>query len=89
MHSVKGTALDIDMRWISKPMAALRPTWPLLFLEPFYGGSHKQLVDLLVEEFGGDLYSLPASKWHWRSRVASLYYAHTLPLHHNYQLGGV
>ena len=42
-----------------------------------------------MREFGGDLYSLPASKWHWRSRVAALTYAHTLPPHHNYKLEGV
>ena len=75
------------MRWVLKPMTTLGPTWPLLFIESFYGGSHKQLVDLLAQEFGGDVYSLPASKWHWRSRVAALHFAHTLPLHHNYKLG--
>ena len=62
------------------------PTWPLLFLEPFYGGSHKQLVDLLVGQLKGDLYTLPASKWHWRSRVAALSFAHILPPHHSYKL---
>ena len=82
-----GVWLQRDMRWIYKAMAAQGPTWPLLFLEPFYGGSHKQLVDLLVREFGGDLFTLPATKWHWRSRVAALSLAHTLPTHHNYKLG--
>ena len=70
-------------------MATLGPTWPLLFIEPFYGGSHKQLVDLLVGQFKGDLYTLPASKWHWRSRVAALSFAHILPPHHSYKLDGV
>lgn len=68
-----------------KGTATLKPTWPLLFIEPFYGGSHKQLVDLLAREFRGDVYSLPATKWHWRSRVAALNFAHTLPSNHNYK----
>jgi len=58
----------------------------VIFIEAFYGGSHKQLIDLLKERFGGDLYTLPAKKWHWRMRVSALHFALTIPRDHNYKL---
>ena len=57
----------------------------LLLIEPFYGGSHRQLIDLLLQEFGGDLYSLPATKWHWRMRVSALHFAQTVPRKDTYR----
>lgn len=81
----------------------------LLILEPFYGGSHQQLLDTLTRRLNADqtgvetqnsqseerenyidqsqdriqsiylsegciydLVTLPAKKWHWRSRTSSL-----------------
>lgn len=58
----------------------------ILYLEPYYGGSHKQLITLLQREYGGDIYSLPASKWHWRMRTSALYFAEQLPQEHQYKL---
>ena len=58
----------------------------ILYLEPYYGGSHKQLITLLQREYGGDVYSLPASKWHWRMRTSALYFAEQLPQEHQYKL---
>lgn len=48
-----------------------------LFLEPFYGGSHKYFVDGLIEhsEHSFDLHTLPAHYWKWRMRGASLFFA--------------
>ncbi len=39
----------------------------VLVIEPFNGGSHKQLIDLLTKELipTAHVYSLPAKKWKW------------------------
>jgi glycosyltransferase involved in cell wall biosynthesis len=48
-----------------------------LFLEPYYDGSHRHLADGLVErlEHTPALWTLPARKWKWRMRGASLAFA--------------
>ena len=47
-----------------------------LFLEPFYGGSHKDFADGLIRHsrYDIDLSSLPARFWKWRMRGAALHY---------------
>lgn len=51
-----------------------------LFLEPFYGGSHKDFADGLVEASRHDiaLFTLPARFWKWRMRGAALHFFDTI-----------
>ncbi|MGM0451815.1 MAG: tRNA-queuosine alpha-mannosyltransferase domain-containing protein [Thermodesulfobacteriota bacterium] len=51
-----------------------------LFLEPFYGGSHKNFADGLIAHSRHviDLHFLPARFWKWRMRGAALYFLHQI-----------
>ncbi len=46
----------------------------ILALEPYYGGSHRAVLDGLVEhvDAGWTLLTLPARKWKWRMRGAAI-----------------
>jgi len=48
-----------------------------LFIEPFFGGSHRDFAESLIEHSCHkiDLYTLPARFWKWRMRGAALYFA--------------
>jgi glycosyltransferase involved in cell wall biosynthesis len=49
----------------------------VLFLEPFYGGSHREFADGLLAHSRHpiDLRTLPARFWKWRMRGAALHFA--------------
>lgn len=54
----------------------------LLVIEPFYCGSHKQLVDLLVSSFEPSnvkLVTMPGKKWPWRARTSALWLSSVVP----------
>ena len=62
----------------------------ICIIEPFYGGSHKQLIDLIESELksldkGYDLYTLSDKKWHWRARVSALNFSSVIKRDHNYK----
>lgn len=58
-----------------------------LLIEPFYGGSHKQLIDLIQKEIPEcHLVTMTAKKWHWRSRVSALYLAQNIPFCTKYKV---
>ncbi len=49
----------------------------ILFLEPFYGGSHKAFADGLIQHSSHwvDLLSMPSRFWKWRMRGAALHFS--------------
>ncbi len=51
-----------------------------LFLEPFYGGSHKNFADGLIKNSSHtfELITLPDRYWKWRMRGAALYFANQI-----------
>lgn len=56
----------------------------ICIVEPFYGGSHKQLIDLILKELNAlnlkyDLFTMSAKKWHWRARCSALYFSTAIP----------
>ncbi len=52
-----------------------------LFLEPFFGGSHREFARGLVShsQHQIDLVTLPARFWKWRMRGAALYFVKKIP----------
>lgn len=57
--------------------AVAAATRRLLVLEPYYGGSHRAVLDCLLPALGWeyDLLTLPARKWKWRMRGAAIGFA--------------
>jgi len=59
----------------------------LLILEPYYGGSHKQLIDIITSRLHESTYQLihlSSKKWHWRARASALTISQKIPLDHNF-----
>uniref|UniRef100_A0A1L8E226 tRNA-queuosine alpha-mannosyltransferase n=1 Tax=Nyssomyia neivai TaxID=330878 RepID=A0A1L8E226_9DIPT len=61
----------------------------ILVIEPFYGGSHKQLLDTIFEGINPaeyHLFTLPAKKWHWRARTSAIYFSQVIPQNSEYSI---
>ena len=63
-------AAPCTIRGVSERVSRLR----ILALEPYYGGSHRAVLDGLVKRIDADwtLLTLPARKWKWRMRGAAI-----------------
>lgn len=52
----------------------------VIFVEPFYGGSHKQLIETIIKFVpNSHLLTLTAKKWHWRARCSALILSSSIP----------
>lgn len=60
----------------------------ILGIEPYYGGSHRAVLDGLVERIDADwtLLTLPARKWKWRMRGSAITFAAELRERHEERL---
>ncbi|XP_035208965.1 glycosyltransferase-like domain-containing protein 1 isoform X1 [Stegodyphus dumicola] len=58
----------------------------ILLIEPFYGGSHKQVIDLIYCLFPSisSIHTMPAKKWHWKALTSPLHLAQTIPKEHDF-----
>ncbi|KAF2361727.1 RNA recognition motif domain [Trinorchestia longiramus] len=68
------------------------PNAHLLFIEPFCGGSHKQLLQTILSAPGllppdsAAVFTLPAKKWHWRARTSALNFSQSVPTAHLFRV---
>ncbi|GJQ79419.1 hypothetical protein Trydic_g16278 [Trypoxylus dichotomus] len=52
----------------------------ILFVESFYGGSHKQFLDTLIKNVSTyTIVTLKPKKWHWRARCSALILSSLIP----------
>lgn len=59
----------------------------ICLVEPYYGGSHAALVDLLSARYANhELFSMRAKKWHWKLRASALTFSQQIPLHAGYDV---
>ncbi len=60
----------------------------ILFIEPFYGGSHRNFADGLVKysTHNFKLFTLPDRYWKWRMRGAALYFSEKIKNPEDYDL---
>ena len=36
-----------------------------MYIEPYFGGSHKSLIQILEKHYPGDVLAMRPKKWHW------------------------
>lgn len=79
------TPRTIDMELPHGNAVTVKHQPAVVLVEPFFGGSHKQLMELLASDLltkdgvPFELCTLPARKWHWRLMASSLHFASAIP----------
>ena len=58
----------------------------VLYIEPYYGGSHRLLLENLRSKFPGDLFTMRPKKWGWRLRSAALTLSQKIPPAQQYDI---
>lgn len=74
---------------VNPPQKVIMDSMPkILFLEPFYGGSHKTFADQFIAHspWPVTLETLPARFWKWRMRGAALHFSETVQNPEEYDL---
>ncbi|KAF5297406.1 hypothetical protein FQR65_LT01337 [Abscondita terminalis] len=88
IRTIAGQAGDLQEPSVSSLFKNLRISPSdhpqVVFIEPFYGGSHQQLIDTLIKRKvdipNSHLIVLSNKKWHWRARCAALILSTIIPV---------
>jgi len=74
------------LRVASDTVSAMKKNLKFLFLEPFFGGSHREFAEGLIahSRHRFDLVTLPARFWKWRMRGAALYFTQKISAPESY-----
>ena len=77
-----------SVEWFSVTSGSAIKPLKILFLEPFYGGSHREFADGLAAHSAHTIHlvTLPARWWKWRMRGAALHFFHDIADPESYDL---
>uniref|UniRef100_A0A0A9XQP4 tRNA-queuosine alpha-mannosyltransferase n=1 Tax=Lygus hesperus TaxID=30085 RepID=A0A0A9XQP4_LYGHE len=83
----------LDTKLFSKKSPCDKKMYEILIIEPFYGGSHKVLIDMLYKALEDEysdskicMVTMTAKKWHWRARTSALYLSQVIPKQHAFRV---
>ena len=77
----------------SDPLDSCPPNAHLIFIEPFCGGSHRQLLSTILSDTkmitsseDAAVFTMSSKKWHWRARTSALTISQKIPTYHLYKV---